>query len=138
MQRAEEPADDREARLHRVTPLVGRLPLGEERAIVELKARWLLGDVDVDRCSREDRGYRERKLSCQHLFSFDPTQPVPLWSMRTIRRRDLSSKVWLSAPHFEPPREFRHVDLRSEFVRGITAERYRLDQMMYGQCSLVE
>jgi hypothetical protein len=24
-----------------------------ERAVVELKARWLLGDVDVDRGSRE-------------------------------------------------------------------------------------
>ena len=33
-----------------VAPLIGRLPLGGERAIVELKARWLLGDVDVDRC----------------------------------------------------------------------------------------
>jgi hypothetical protein len=35
--------------LHHVAPLVGQLPLGEERAIVELKARGLLGDVDVDR-----------------------------------------------------------------------------------------
>jgi hypothetical protein len=34
--------------------------------MVELKACWLLGDVDVDRCSREDGGYRERKLSGQH------------------------------------------------------------------------
>ena len=32
----------------RVAPLVGQLPLGEERAIVEWKARGLLGDVDVD------------------------------------------------------------------------------------------
>src|SRR5271156_3372596 len=29
---------------------LGRLPLGEERAIVQLKARWLLGDVDAARC----------------------------------------------------------------------------------------
>jgi hypothetical protein len=36
-----------------VAPLVGQLPLGEERAIVELKARGLLGDVDVDRGPRE-------------------------------------------------------------------------------------
>ena len=43
----EEPAYDRETRLHQVAPLVGRLPLDEERAIVELKARWLFGDIDV-------------------------------------------------------------------------------------------
>jgi hypothetical protein len=43
-----------------------------------LKACWLLGDVEVNRCSREDSGYRQRKLS-YHLFSFDTTQPVPLW-----------------------------------------------------------
>jgi hypothetical protein len=49
----EDPADDREARLHHVAPLVGQLLLGEERAIVELKARGLLGDVDVDRDPRE-------------------------------------------------------------------------------------
>jgi hypothetical protein len=48
-----DPADDREARLHHVAPLVGQLPLGEKRAIVELKARGLLGDVDVDRGPRE-------------------------------------------------------------------------------------
>ena len=35
----EESADDGEARLHYVAPLVGQLPLGEEGAIVELKAR---------------------------------------------------------------------------------------------------
>jgi hypothetical protein len=39
---------------------MGRLPLGEKRAIVELKARRLLGDVDVDRCPGECGGYRER------------------------------------------------------------------------------
>jgi hypothetical protein len=60
------PTDDGEARLHHVAPLIGRLPLGEERAIVELKARWLLGDVDVDRCPREHGSYRERKFSNQH------------------------------------------------------------------------
>ena len=49
----EDPADDREARLHHVAPLVGQLPLGEKRAIVELKARGLLGDIDVDRGPRE-------------------------------------------------------------------------------------
>ena len=49
----EDPADDHEARLHHVAPLVGQLPLGKERAIVEWKARGLLGDVDVDRGPRE-------------------------------------------------------------------------------------
>jgi hypothetical protein len=39
--------------LHHAAPLVGQLPLGEKRAIVELKARGLLGDVDVDRGPRE-------------------------------------------------------------------------------------
>ena len=42
-------AEDSEARLHYEAPLVSRLPLGEERAIVKLKACRLLGDVDVDR-----------------------------------------------------------------------------------------
>src|SRR5713101_6773084 len=64
----EEPAHDREARLHHVAPPIRRLPLGEERAVVELKACWLLGDVDVDRCPRKHSGYRERELSSQHLL----------------------------------------------------------------------
>jgi hypothetical protein len=46
----EKPTDDGEARLHHVAPLIGRLPLGEQRAIIELKARWLLSHVDVYRC----------------------------------------------------------------------------------------
>src|SRR5208282_2596206 len=49
----EDPTDDGEARLHRVASIVGRLPLGKERVIVKLKARWLLGDVDADRGPRE-------------------------------------------------------------------------------------
>src|ERR1700736_6084138 len=43
----EKPTYDGEARLHHVAPPIGRLPLGEEKAIVELKARWLLSNVDV-------------------------------------------------------------------------------------------
>jgi hypothetical protein len=54
----EEPAHDREARLHHVAPLVGRLPLGERGAIVKLMTRRLLGDVDVDRCPGEYGGNR--------------------------------------------------------------------------------
>jgi hypothetical protein len=45
---------------------VGRLPLGEEHAIIELKARRLLSDVDVDPSSREYGGDRERKMSGLH------------------------------------------------------------------------
>jgi hypothetical protein len=45
------------------------MPASTQRAIVELKARWLLGDVDVDRCSRKHGGDRERKISGQHSFS---------------------------------------------------------------------
>jgi hypothetical protein len=55
-QKCDEPEDtahDREARLHEIAPLIGRLPLGEKRAIIKLKARGLLGDVDVNRCARE-------------------------------------------------------------------------------------
>ena len=49
----EEPANDGQTRLHHVAAAIGQLPLGEERAIVELKSRGLLGDVDVNRGSRE-------------------------------------------------------------------------------------
>jgi hypothetical protein len=45
----QEPADDGEARLHDIAPLVGRLPLGEEGAVAKLKSCRLLRDVDVDR-----------------------------------------------------------------------------------------
>ena len=44
-------------------------PLGEEGAVVELKARGLLGDVDVDRRSREHGSDRERKRSSKHSHS---------------------------------------------------------------------
>ena len=63
----EDPAHDREARLHDVAPFIRWLPLGEEGAIVKLKARWLLGDVDVGRGSGEEGRCRERKLSSQHF-----------------------------------------------------------------------
>jgi hypothetical protein len=49
----EKAADNREARLHYVATPIGQLPLGEERAIVELKSGGLLGDIDVDRSSGE-------------------------------------------------------------------------------------
>jgi len=53
--RAEGTANDDEACLHDVAPLVGRLPLGEEPAIVKLKARRLLSDVNVDSSSTMSR-----------------------------------------------------------------------------------
>jgi hypothetical protein len=51
-------ANDDEACLHDVAPLVGRLPLGEEPAIVKLKARRLLSDVNVDSSSTMSEGIR--------------------------------------------------------------------------------
>ena len=48
-------ANDDEACLHDAAPLVGRLPLGEEPAIVKLKARRLLSDVNVDSSSTMSR-----------------------------------------------------------------------------------
>ncbi len=65
-------------------PMPIQLLLGEERAVVELKARWLLGDVDVDRCPREHGGYRERKLPARFAFSLDPIERGSLF------RRDRS------------------------------------------------
>src|SRR5437867_7969016 len=62
----EKPTDDGEARLYHVAPFIGRLPLGKKGAIIKLKARSLLSDVDVDRGPRECGGYRERKFSSQH------------------------------------------------------------------------
>jgi hypothetical protein len=67
----EEPAHNDEARLHHVAPLVGRLPLAKEGAIIKLETRRLLSNVDVDRCPREYGGYRGRKLSSQHSPSPD-------------------------------------------------------------------
>jgi hypothetical protein len=53
-----------------------------------LKARRLLGDVDVDRCPREHGSYRERKLPSQHFaFSLDPNR------VRQLFRRDRSECV---------------------------------------------
>src|SRR5215831_11948654 len=49
----EGPTNDGQTRLQHVAAVVGQLPLGEERAIVELKPRGLLGEVDVDRGSSE-------------------------------------------------------------------------------------
>jgi len=60
-------ADDREARLHHVAARIGQLPLGEEGAIIQLKAYRLLSNVDVDRSACEAGGYRERKLSSEHF-----------------------------------------------------------------------
>jgi hypothetical protein len=68
----EDSADNGEARLHHVAALVGQLPLGKERAIIELKARGLLGDVDVDRSSCEYGGYRERKLTGKYFLFLGP------------------------------------------------------------------
>jgi hypothetical protein len=40
----EDPAQNGKAHLHHVAPFVCRLTLSEQGAIVELKARWLLGE----------------------------------------------------------------------------------------------
>src|SRR6202022_1437475 len=52
-------------------PVRGRLPRGGGGAIGELEARWLLGDVDVDRCPREEDGYPCAQ-AFQPAFAFLP------------------------------------------------------------------
>jgi hypothetical protein len=43
--------------------------MGEERAIVKLKARRLLSDVDVDRSPRECSGDCQREVPDEHMPS---------------------------------------------------------------------
>jgi hypothetical protein len=50
---SEKPADDGEVRLHHAPAPIGQLSLDEERAVVELWSRGMLGDLDVDRGSGE-------------------------------------------------------------------------------------
>ena len=45
-------ADQGQWRLHGEAVLVGRLPLGEQRAVVELQPGGLLAEADVDRRRR--------------------------------------------------------------------------------------
>jgi hypothetical protein len=47
----EKPANDGEARLHHVAAAIGKLPRDKEGTIVELEARRLLRDIDIDRRS---------------------------------------------------------------------------------------
>jgi hypothetical protein len=54
---------DRQRRLHGSATFVGRLPFGDQCAIVELKARRLLGNVDVNRGSAKRRGGRSGNLA---------------------------------------------------------------------------
>src|SRR6516165_251768 len=79
----EDAANDDEACLHDVASLVGRLPLGEKRAIVKLEARRLLSDVDVDRSSRKRSGECEREVPDKHL-----PPPVFTTSLPTSRAED--------------------------------------------------
>src|SRR5262249_54347377 len=67
-QKAEQKSDRHERRLHGEAALVGRLELGEQRAVVEAEPRRLLGNVDEERGAAEERGDDERKLSGDHGF----------------------------------------------------------------------
>src|SRR6516165_42500 len=83
----EDAANDDEACLHDVASLVGRLPLGEKRAIVKLEARRLLSDVDVDRSSRKRSGECEREVPDKHLSPPVFTTSIPPVGPRASRKQ---------------------------------------------------
>ncbi len=68
---AEQEADHGQARLHDEAAFVGRLPLGEQGAIVELQPCRLLGEIDIERRAREqcrdDQCEKPDKHACASL-----------------------------------------------------------------------
>src|SRR5687767_15136347 len=52
--------------LHRGAALITRLPLCEQRPVVELEPRWMLSDGEVDRSAREGGGKGEREQGREH------------------------------------------------------------------------
>jgi hypothetical protein len=56
----------RERRLHRGSPLVGRLPFGQERAIIQRQPRRLLGHIHVKCCAGKNRRGDQRNKSESH------------------------------------------------------------------------
>ncbi len=57
-------ADERQASLHCKSSLVGKLPLGKQRSIVQSKAGRLFGEVDVERRSCKDTRHHQGDTSC--------------------------------------------------------------------------
>ena len=66
--------------LHRLAARVARLPFGEQRAVVEVEPRRLLGHVHVDRRAREDRGGDQRQV-------LDEQASIAVGIARSILRR---------------------------------------------------
>src|SRR5216683_6691924 len=67
---AEQATRDRERRLHCEPTLIGRLPFGKQRLVVKSETSWLLGDIDVQCRSREERGDDQRKMTDNHISPF--------------------------------------------------------------------
>ena len=63
---AEEKAEHRQARLHGEAALVGGLPLGKQRPVVQLEPRRLLGEIDVEGRAGEEGGNDESEMSYKH------------------------------------------------------------------------
>ena len=75
-----------------VDALIGRLPYVQERAIVELKTRRLLGDVDVNRGSGKQR---------RSTISSMPSDSV-CGAARTFRSPPARSSTLAASSHVEP------------------------------------
>src|SRR5690606_37125336 len=53
--------------LHRKAALVAGLPLSQEASVIQQQSRGLLGNIDVERGPREQRGGNQRKQFGNHL-----------------------------------------------------------------------
>jgi hypothetical protein len=61
--------NDRKRSLHGSSALVRRFPLSEQRTVVQLEARRLFGNVNVECCAREDSGDRKIEVSSEHILA---------------------------------------------------------------------
>src|SRR6185437_4030869 len=68
---AEEKCEHRQGRLHDEATSVRRLPLRQQRFVIQLQPGGLLGEIDVEGRSAEQRGHDESEMSYVH---YRPTQ----------------------------------------------------------------
>ncbi len=84
-------AQNRQVRLHGIAAPVARLPLGQQRAVIQAEARRLLHQIDVEGGTGKGGGHRQSKPTCKHLAPpLDGIEPAPEFAC-TIEARGLEA-----------------------------------------------
>ena len=100
--KSQQAAEDVKAGLHREAAFVGRLPLGEQRAVVETEPCGMFGNIDIDSSAGEHRRRNQSRLTSENddvsVFYRSRYYPAETWPGDLKEGRQLPpNRFWCPA-----------------------------------------